>query len=181
MAKEITKKSNYIKLMAVVFVAALFLTGCKSQVKNEVNNGDNTTTAESSMVETEATTITEEVTEAAANEGTTATSSTTAEETTTITTTTAAEATAIRPDFKEAMDSYEAFIDEYIAFMKKYQNASATEMLGMLSDYTDYLEKYGEAVAKMQEWEGDLNDEEMKYYLEVMTRINKKLTDAAIA
>ncbi len=186
MVKEITtKKSNYIKFMAAVLAVALLLTGCQGKGKNEVeNSGDNTTTAESSAAETEASTTTTEITEAATDEGTT-----TAEETATTTTTpaatttTAAEATGagIRPDFKEAMDSYEAFIDEYIAFMKKYQNASATEMLGMLSDYTDYLEKYGEAAAKMQEWEGDLNDEEMKYYLEVMTRINKKLADAAIA
>lgn len=26
----------------------------------------------------------------------------------------------LRPEFKEAMDSYEAFYDEYCAFMKKY-------------------------------------------------------------
>ncbi len=30
----------------------------------------------------------------------------------------------MRKDFKEAMDSYEVFINEYVEFMKKYQKQS---------------------------------------------------------
>ena len=54
----------------------------------------------------------------------------------------------IRPEFKEAMDSYEAFFDEYIAFMKEYANAGPEDMLDMMGDYTEYLKQYAEAMEK---------------------------------
>lgn len=48
----------------------------------------------------------------------------------------------MRVSFKEAMDSYEKFFDEYVAFMKKYQESdNATEML---SDYLKFMEQYSE-------------------------------------
>ncbi len=86
---------------------------------------------------------------------------------------------SIRSDFKNAMDSYETFMDEYIAFMKKYNdNPSDTTLL---KDYTSYLSKYNDMLDKFDKWEDeDLNDAETKYYLDVQTRVNKKLTDAAL-
>lgn len=84
---------------------------------------------------------------------------------------------AIRPDFKEAMDSYEAFMDEYVEFMKKYKNADAMDMLGMLSQYTDFMQKYSDFSDKMDKWESDMNDAELTYYLEVTARVNKKLLE----
>ena len=40
------------------------------------------------------------------------------------------------PNFKAAMDSYEEFMDEYVAFMKKYKDNPND--LGILTDYADY-------------------------------------------
>lgn len=82
----------------------------------------------------------------------------------------------IRPEFKEAMDSYEAFYDEYCDVMKKYkENPTDTEIL---DDYLDMLEKGNEMSEKFAEWEnGDMNDAELKYYLDVYNRVNKKLID----
>ena len=85
----------------------------------------------------------------------------------------------IRTNFKEAMDSYEKFIDEYIAFMKKYSANNSD--LSLLKDYSNYLSKYSEMVSKFDKWNSeDLNTAETKYYIEVQTRVNKKLTDAAL-
>lgn len=84
----------------------------------------------------------------------------------------------IRPEFKEAMDSYEAFYDEYIAFMKKYRTADAMEMLSMLSDYTDFMEKMDDWTDKLDKLEGDMNDEELAYYLEVTGRVEKKMLES---
>ena len=85
----------------------------------------------------------------------------------------------IRPEIKEAIDSYEAFFDEYIAFMQSYAENDAP--FDMLSDYLDYMTKYADMMQKLDELSNeDLNDAELAYYLEVSARINQKLLDAAV-
>ncbi|MDE7061904.1 MAG: hypothetical protein K2O73_01500, partial [Lachnospiraceae bacterium] len=85
----------------------------------------------------------------------------------------------MRVAFKEAMDSYEAFFDEYCEFMKKYSDA--TDPSGMLTDYLEYLEKYADAMEKLGKiGEEELNSAELKYYTEVMGRINQKLLDVTL-
>ena len=49
----------------------------------------------------------------------------------------------MRKDFKEAMDSYEAFMNEYVAFMKKY-NANPNDPT-LMADYARYMSKYADA------------------------------------
>ena len=79
----------------------------------------------------------------------------------------------IRPEFKEAMDSYEKFFDEYVAFMKKYNEAE--DVSAMMLDYADYLTKYAETMEKMSTLgEEELTEEEAIYYAEVTARITKK-------
>ena len=84
----------------------------------------------------------------------------------------------MRPEFKEAMDSYEGFYDEYCAFMKQY-SANPTD-LTLLGKYIDMLTKLSEMDEKFEAWEStDMNDAELKYYLEVNSRIAAKLLDTA--
>ncbi|MCQ2508051.1 MAG: hypothetical protein MJ097_04610 [Dorea sp.] len=85
----------------------------------------------------------------------------------------------ISPDFKAAMDSYEAFFDEYVSFMNKYAESDKTDM-NMLLEYTNYLSKYAEAMEKMEAIEdSDMNDAELAYYIDVTARIEKKLLEVA--
>lgn len=87
----------------------------------------------------------------------------------------------MRPEYKEAMDSYEAFINEYCDFMNKYAESDGTD-LSMLSDYTDYLDKYTEMMQDFEAWEdNDLNTAEAAYYAEVQSRVSQKLIEAAQA
>lgn len=82
----------------------------------------------------------------------------------------------LRSDFKNAMDSYEKFINEYVAFMKKY-NANPSDY-SLLSEYQTYMSKYNDMVNKFEKWKSEnLNDTETKYYIEVQTRVNKKLAE----
>lgn len=84
----------------------------------------------------------------------------------------------MRPEFKEAMDSYEAFYDEYFDIMKKY--AENPSDMKLLVDYTDMLTKAAEMTEKFDAWEdSDMNNTELKYYLDVNNRITKKLLDVA--
>ena len=82
----------------------------------------------------------------------------------------------MRPEFKETMDSYEAFFDEYCTFMKKYNSSS--NPTSMLSDYMNFMSRYTEAMTKIYEISDDeMNNAELLYYTEVMARINQKLLD----
>lgn len=83
-------------------------------------------------------------------------------------------ANGMRPEFKAAMDGYEAFFDEYCAFMEKYN--SSDNPAGMLGDYMSFMSRYTETMNKLDEiGEEELNNAELAYYTEVMARISQKL------
>ena len=102
---------------------------------------------------------------------------TTATEATT-TTTTAAPKDGLRSDFKAAMDSYETFMNDYVAFMKKYKDNPSD--LSLLTDYADYVSKYANFVADFDKWDSqDMNAAELAYYIDVQARVTKKLAEVA--
>jgi len=82
----------------------------------------------------------------------------------------------MRPEFKEAMDSYEAFYKEYCKVLKKYKENPAD--LAILTEYSGLMEKSIEMGEKFEEWDEDeLNTEELKYYVEVSGRITQMLVE----
>ena len=88
------------------------------------------------------------------------------------------ETVELTPQFKSAMDRYESFMDEYVSFMKKY-NANPTDP-SLLMDYVTYVGKYGDFVEDFEKWnDEELNTAEAAYYIEVQTRVSKKLLEIA--
>ena len=84
--------------------------------------------------------------------------------------------TGISQEFKDAMDSYEAYMDEYVEFMKKY-NANPTDPT-LISQYSTMLQKYSEQVAAFDKWNSaDMTTEETSYYIEVQARVSQKLLE----
>ena len=84
----------------------------------------------------------------------------------------------IGADFKAAMDSYEKFMDEYVAIVKKFK-ANPSD-LSILASYTDYMSKYATFVADFEKWnENDMNTAELAYYIDVQARVSKKLLEVA--
>lgn len=82
-------------------------------------------------------------------------------------------------DFKKTMDDYEKTIDSYIAFMKKYNESSNTA--SMAADYAKYMSDYANVMSEIDAIdENTLTDADKKYYIEVNTRIAKKLADASL-
>lgn len=87
-------------------------------------------------------------------------------------------AKGIRPEFQDAMDSYEAFYCEYCKLMKEYSQ-NPTD-LTLLAKYADMLVKAEEMNEAFEAWDGDtLSTEELKYYLDVHNRVMKMLVDVA--
>lgn len=93
-----------------------------------------------------------------------------------------AEAEDKRPDdeisseFKEYMDSYEAFMNEYCEFLEKY-NADSTNS-ELMAEYSEFLLKYNDFNEKIDEYnknQSTMTTAETNYYLEVMNRVNTKL------
>ena len=88
----------------------------------------------------------------------------------------ALEEDGISPEFKEAMDSYEAFFDEYVEFMKTY--ADSDNPTALLMEYAEYMEKYADAMEKLDKLEEeDLTPAEEAYYIAAMARIQQKLLE----
>lgn len=84
----------------------------------------------------------------------------------------------LRTNFKNAMDSYETFMNEYVEFMKKY-NANPTNTT-LLKQYSSYLEKYSKFIEDFNKWnEDNMNNAELKYYIEIQSRVAKKLSEIA--
>lgn len=83
----------------------------------------------------------------------------------------------VTPDFKKAMDEYEAFFDEYLAFMEKYEKSSDLSP-EMLEDFGTYMERYSQTMEALNAIDEDsLSPADYAYYTEVMLRINKKIAD----
>ena len=74
------------------------------------------------------------------------------------------------------MDNYEAFFDEYNAFMDKMGNDSGWDDFSALGDYFSMLEKEEKMLEEMEAIdEEELSDADAAYYLEVTARIYQKL------
>lgn len=83
---------------------------------------------------------------------------------------------AIRPEFKNAMDSYEAFYTDYCAMLEKYMQ-NPTD-LTLLAQYSQLMSQAVEMDEAFNAWNSaDLNNEELKYYLDVNNRVLKLLAD----
>lgn len=84
----------------------------------------------------------------------------------------------ISPEFKAAMDSYEAFFSEYVAFLQDFSDNPSD--LSLLTKYIDYMDQYTETMEALDNIDDDeLTTAELSYYIEVMGRIQQMLLSAA--
>ena len=75
----------------------------------------------------------------------------------------------IRPELKELLDLYTEYTDEYVEFMSKPNGQ-------YLDGFATLMSKYEEYNKKANEWDtSNLNDEEMLYYIQVLTDCNNKV------
>lgn len=86
----------------------------------------------------------------------------------------------VTPDFKETMDSYEAFCDDYVKFMQDYSSGEMNVM-DMLEDYTKMLTDMSDWSYKIEEIDtNNLSPADSAYYTLVTLRVSKKLLDVVL-
>lgn len=86
----------------------------------------------------------------------------------------------IRPSFKEAVDSYEAFFNQYCDFMEKYNANPGSPTL--IAEYAKFMAQYAETMNKLDALgEENMSDQELAYYTQATTRINQRLAQVAAA
>ncbi len=84
--------------------------------------------------------------------------------------------TLIRDDIRDAIDSYEAFIDEYCEFLESYDSSDLT----MLAKYAEMLHKEVEMSQKFDALDDqELTEAEALYYSEVSIRCSQKILAVA--
>lgn len=157
-------------VVVIVLLGSLGNSGKRTKRKEVTNSAANPSQSISQVktdtpAETVATKSAAEETEAAQTE------TTVPEETVSVTT-----EAGLNPDFKAAMDAYESFYYEYCELMKKYMANPAD--LTLLAKYADMLSKAEQMNQAFEAWnEDDLNNEELKYYLDVNNRVMQMLVD----
>jgi hypothetical protein len=83
---------------------------------------------------------------------------------------------AVTPEFKQAMDAYEAFFDDYVDFMKRYK-ADPTNM-DLLNELSEMTSKEATMLKEFDDWNSKgMNYAEAAYYLVVHSRIYAKLSE----
>lgn len=80
----------------------------------------------------------------------------------------------VSADLKEMLDSYEAFVDEYVQFMKEYKESG--DATSMLASYSEYMQKYSDFMQKVNSVDtSNLSASDYAYYIEVTSRVSQKL------
>lgn len=156
-------KKKITILVTGIFITVAAISGCGSDPTNktETPKAEATTRLDLSSESTATETTTEKKEEVTTKSKPTTTAEKSA-------------SSEIRPEVKKAIDSYESFMNEYIDFMKKYSESD--DAVSMANDYAEYMEKYTKVVKDFDALKNNnLNDAELKYYLEVQNKINTDL------
>lgn len=84
--------------------------------------------------------------------------------------------TGVSPAFKKSMDDYAAFMDKYVDVMKRYK-ASPSDAT-VMAEYAEFMKKYAEFTESIKKVDqSSLSTADAAYYLEVTSRVAKKLAE----
>ena len=87
-----------------------------------------------------------------------------------------ASADGVTPELKKFLDEYEAFVNDYCDFMETYDQSDTSAMM----EYLSLLQKYADFAEAADAYDQDeMSDADLKYYLEVTTRIEKRLLEVS--
>lgn len=80
-------------------------------------------------------------------------------------------------DYRAMVDEWEAFMNKYCDFMETY-NSDSGNVVSMALDYADMMSQYSDWAEKMDAVDdSDLSAEDVQYYIDAQSRINKRLLE----
>jgi len=86
------------------------------------------------------------------------------------------DSTGVSPVFKKSMDEYETFMNKYVDVMKRYK-ASPSDA-AVMTEYTEVVKRYAEFTESIKKVDQtSLSATDAAYYLEVTSRVTKKLAE----
>ena len=86
----------------------------------------------------------------------------------------------VDPEFKTALDQYEAFIDGYCDFLEVYLKADTNAQLSMMEDYAEWMSQYAEvmdAVRTLDACQDEMTPAQLSYYIEVTARVSQRMIE----
>lgn len=86
----------------------------------------------------------------------------------------------VDPEFKEALDQYEAFINGYCDFLEMYLKADTDTQLSMMEDYATWMSQYAEvmdAVRTLDACQDEMTPAQLNYYVEVTARVSQRMIE----
>lgn len=86
----------------------------------------------------------------------------------------------VDPEFKAALDQYEAFIDGYCDFLEAYLTADTDTQLSMMEDYAAWMSQYTEvmdAVRTLDACQDEMTPAQLSYYIEVTARVSQRMIE----
>lgn len=86
----------------------------------------------------------------------------------------------VDPEFKAALDQYEAFIDGYCDFLEAYLKADTDTQLSMMEDYAAWTSQYAEvmdAVRTLNACQDEMTPAQLNYYVEVTARVSQRMVE----
>lgn len=86
----------------------------------------------------------------------------------------------VDPEFKSALDQYEAFVDGYCDFLEAYLKADTDTQLSMMEDYATWMSQYTEvmdAVRTLDACQDEMTPAQLSYYVEVTARVSQRMIE----
>lgn len=86
----------------------------------------------------------------------------------------------VDPEFKSALDQYEAFINGYCDFLEMYLKADTDTQLSMMEDYATWMSQYAEvmdAVRTLDACQDEMTPAQLNYYVEVTARVSQRMIE----
>ena len=86
----------------------------------------------------------------------------------------------VDPEFKAALDQYEAFVNGYCDFLEAYLKADTDTQLSMMEDYAVWMSQYTEvmdAVRTLDACQDEMTPAQLSYYVEVTARVSQRMIE----
>ena len=86
----------------------------------------------------------------------------------------------VDPEFKAALDQYEAFVNGYCDFLEAYLKADTDTQLSMMEDYAVWMSQYTEvmdAVRTLDACQYEMTPAQLSYKVEVTASVSQRMIE----